>query len=130
MPDDNVQPEPIHRPLTEEERRLLTWLVEHGHPDTAGYLPQIPAVMVAGRCGCGCPTLDLAVAGKQADIRSVSTVIAHFCGRTPDGVMVGVMLHVREGLLSELEVYRLDTATVFSLPCPENLEPFGPDADT
>src|SRR5712692_528441 len=94
---------PDNRPLTDEEREFLTWLLEHGEPSATEYLSQIPSLTVVGRCSCGCPTIDLALAGKHG--RGESTIVADFIGDTPEGALVGVIVHVREGLLSELEVY-------------------------
>ncbi len=105
---------------------LLTWLLEHGEPGATDYLSQIPLVRVVGQCGCGCPTLDLAVAGKEATRGSRSTIVADCCGTTPEGAFIGVMVHVREGILSELEAYSLSDLKKFSFPRPENLKPFGP----
>jgi hypothetical protein len=52
---------------------------------------------------------------------SSSTIIADFCGTTPDGSLVGVMVHVREGILSELEGYSLSDTKTFAFPQPETL---------
>jgi hypothetical protein len=117
---------PQNRSLTSEELKLLTWLLKHGEPEAIEYLSQIPSVKVIGQCSCGCPTIDLAVGDKQATRGSSSTIIAEFCGTTPEGAFVGVMVHVREGILSELDVYSLSDFKNFSLPRPESLEPFGP----
>src|SRR5580704_17628646 len=117
---------PQNRPLNSDERELLTWLLKHGEPEAAEHLSQISSVRVIGQCGCGCPTIDLAVGDKQAARASASTIIAEFCGTTLEGAFVGVMVHVREGILSELEAYSLSDKKKFSFPRPESLEPFGP----
>ena len=110
------------RPLTEDERALLAWLLEHGCP-TPAEKAQLSSVRVAGHCDCGCRTVHLAVAGKQAPLARESAIIADFFGKDPNGVFVGVMLHVREGLLSELEVYSLNDVKTYALPRPEELQP-------
>src|SRR3989442_4802048 len=56
---------PEERPLTMEERTLLEWLIAHGVPNASRYSSQIPRAKVVSRCTCGCPTIDLAVDGKQ-----------------------------------------------------------------
>lgn len=127
-----MQPEaaktiPLDRPLSDGECRLLTWLLEHGASGATEYLSQIPAVRVIGQCSCGCPSLDLAVSGKHGT--GGSTIVAEFCGTTPEGAFVGVMVHVREDLLSELEAYSLSDIKRFSFPDPEVLSPFGPPDD-
>jgi hypothetical protein len=54
-------------------------------------------------------------------------LFASFCGTTPEGAFAGVMVHVREGILSELEAYALSDAKKFSFPRSEALKSFGPD---
>jgi hypothetical protein len=117
---------PQDRVLSADERELLIWLLEHGAPEAADYLSQIPFVRVIGQCGCGCPTLELAVGGKEVTRGSSSTIVADFCGTTPEGAFVGVMVHVREGLLSELEAYSLSNLKKFPFPRSDSLKPFGP----
>jgi hypothetical protein len=110
------------RPLTTEERTLLEWLVAHGFPNAGKYAAQLPRVTVASRCACGCPTIDLVVDGSQTS--GASELIADFEGRSPEGVSVGVILHCREGQLSELEVYPIDEIEgPFALPNPSTLVP-------
>jgi hypothetical protein len=110
-----MEPTPDVRPLTAEERSLLEWLIEHGTRNASAYLPQLDTVSVVSRCHCGCPTIDLAVAGKAAPPGG-STVLADFDGVSPEGVQVGVILHALDGLLAELEVYDLTGGEEFSLP--------------
>jgi hypothetical protein len=116
---------PQNRSLTDAERALLEWLLQHSTA-TPEEKAQLPSVRVIGRCSCGCCTIDLAVDGKSASPGTRCEIIADFCGTTPEGVFVGVMLHVCEGRLSELEVYSLDDAKTFSLPHLEALQPFAP----
>jgi hypothetical protein len=110
------------RPLTTEERALLDWLVAHGLPNAHWYAAQLDRVTVASRCTCGCPTIDLAVDGKH--VSGASELIADAEGRSPEGISVGVILHCREGQLSELEVYPIDEVKGrFALPNPSTLVP-------
>lgn len=110
------------RPLSTEERTLLEWLLAHGCPNAGRYAAQLPHVTVVSRCACGCPTIDLAVEGKQTF--GASELVADVEGRSPDGISVGVILHGREGQLAELEVYPIDeTHGPFALPSPSTLVP-------
>ena len=114
---------PEVRPLTDQERRLLEWLLQHGTPQAADYLHQLPRVSVVSRCGCGCPTIDLAVGGYAASPGSATTILADGFGVSPEGVHCGIILHGREGLISELEVYPNEwERRAFSLPHIENIE--------
>ena len=113
------------RELRPEERRLLEWLLNHGTPAAAPFLEQLPMVSVVSRCGCGCPTIDLAVSGHAAPVSSPSTILADAEGVSPEGVRVGVIVHGREGLISELEIYSMAGEAIFSLPRIVDLESFG-----
>jgi hypothetical protein len=81
-----------------------------------------PSVAVVARCTCGCPTLDLAVRGRTSRTVGVSTILADALGQSPEGVPVNVILHAREGEISELKVISMDATEVFSMPKPEMLE--------
>ena len=76
-----------------------------------------------GRCTCGCPSLDLAVAGNTKHTTGPSEILAAFDGTTDEGVPVGVILHAREGQTSKLEVYAItDFEGTFGLPKIQSLK--------
>lgn len=58
-------------------------------------------------------------------------MLADFEGTTSEGIEVGIILHAREGQLSELEIFAMpDVDTAFGLPKIESLRPTGsPPAD-
>jgi hypothetical protein len=119
---------PDIRLLTADERQLLEWLLSHGTSEAATYLEQLPRVSVFARCGCGCPSIDLAVGERAAQLFSPSTILADAAGKSPEGVGVGIIVHGREGLISELEVYSLAGEDVrFTLPRIEDIDRY--DAD-
>jgi hypothetical protein len=124
MVTPGVVPDP--RPLTDRERLLLGELLRHGTRAAAPYAGQLPQVTVVSRCSCGCPTLDLAVAGRSASPGSPSTTLAGAAGVSPEGVLFEIILHGREGIISELEVYAPAGADgPFTLPGIERIEFFG-----
>lgn len=121
MDDNESEPligtRPEHRPLTDAERALLEWLIAHGGPEAQQYAPQLSQVRVVARCTCGCPTIDLAIGERQRRTVGASVLLADFDGVTPEGIEVGVILHAREGELSELEVYaKPEVDGSFNLP--------------
>lgn len=117
-------PIPDIRPLSVEELSLLSWLLQHGAEKAAAYLPQLQEVTVVSRCGCGCPTVDFAVCGRVARPGCPSTILAEAVGDSPEGVRVSLILHARDSLLSELEVYDLTGLDhPFTLPRIVDLEP-------
>ena len=116
---------PERRPLTEEERKLLEWLLTNGSPEAKPYLSQIANVNVVGKCTCGCPTIDLALGDRAQRKTAPSTILADFVGKSPEGVEVGVIVHAREREISELEVYAIpDWKGPFNLPSVESLKQF------
>jgi hypothetical protein len=118
---------PEARPLSVQERRLLEELLRQGTPESEAYVGQLPLVTVASRCPCGCPTIDLTVAGRSASPDTPTTILAVGSGVSPEGVPFEVILHGREGLISELEVDSLTAEGPFTLPRVEDIEFFGQD---
>jgi len=116
---------PERRLLTQEERKLLEWLLANGSREAKPYISQIAKVNVVGRCTCGCPTIDLALGNREQRKTALSIILADFTGKTPEGIEVGVIVHAREGEISELEVYAIpDWKAPFNLPSIESLKQF------
>ena len=108
-----------NRNLTSEERHLLMWLISHGTPEAQDYIPQIEKLRVISRCSCGCPTVDF------YPPKGPSEILADFYGVTAENVEVGVILHARDGRISELEVYSVaQQEKPFGLPKLETLKTF------
>jgi len=112
---------PVERNLSSSERTLLQWLLMHGSSDASKYMSQIDSLRIVSKCGCGCPTVDFALqSGRKV---GGSDIVAEAGGKSPEGISVGVILHVRDDELSELEVYSTEGLDVpFSLPTPDSLE--------
>jgi hypothetical protein len=100
-----------HRALSEKEVDLIRWLLMK--TNNSGLIEQIEKTRVISKCGCGCPTIDLQVEGFESKPLGLTLSAEGFA---PEGIPVGVILHVRGGLLSELEVYSEDGTKEFSLP--------------
>lgn len=116
---------PDARELSRDERALLDRLLLHGASAAKPYVEQLLRVTVASRCGCGCPTIDLAVDGRTASPGSPTLILSEAGGVSPEGISFGVILHGREGLISELEVYPVDGEGAFTLPDIEKIEFYG-----
>jgi hypothetical protein len=110
---------PDERPLSQEEISLLKWLLSHGGSNASQYEKQISDLRVVSRCGCGCPTVDFALGTGRKD--GPSNIIADAEGTSSEGVRVGVIVHVRETEISELEVFSLSGEKNVSLPRLESL---------
>ena len=121
MADDLTIPE--RRKLSLDERKLIEWLLTNGTTEARSFASQLPLLTVVSRCTCGCPSVDLAIGERESRTVGASTILADAIGHSPDGSAVGVILHARQGEISELEVYSQDgEAKIFSLPKPEMLE--------
>jgi len=117
---------PVERTLFENERILLEWLLARPSSDVSGsdlskYKSQVDKTSRRSQVWMWLPDRRFCT-WVGSKIRSVRN-----CGRSgrkiAEGVSVGVILHAREGELSELEVYStqgLDTS--FTLPIPDSLE--------
>jgi hypothetical protein len=95
----------LKRPLTQEERNLVIWLLQHSHIDASFLLPQVDHLNVASKCTCGCPTIDFGLDGFPVERRGeglVSDWLAEI-----DGELVGVMLFQSNDRISSLEIYSL-----------------------
>jgi hypothetical protein len=119
---------PVERTLSDNERILLEWLLARPSSEVSGsdvskYKSQVARLRVAAKCGCGCPTVDSALGSDRKC--GASDIVAEAGGKSPEGVSVGVILHAREGELSELEVYSTQGLDIsFTLPLPDALEDY------
>jgi hypothetical protein len=106
-----------HRRLSQVERALLDDLLAH---DFAGVEPlreQARNVLASRGCECGCGTINLMPQDQDAP-RSTSSSPTEVEGRVlgADGADTGgLLLFLKDGLLSSLEVYSYDEP----LPLPE-----------
>ena len=109
--------EPLDRTLTQDERDLVRWLIEHSFvKDAARLLPQVEKLSVVSKCNCGCPTIDFALEGKPAAPKGqgfISDWLADV-----NGMPVYVQLWIsKDDQISSLEVGSLPgTDQPFGLP--------------
>jgi hypothetical protein len=114
------------RMLREHERGILEKLLEHHPFDGRGELLKQLDSATARRIeeyndNYGSIELHVAVP-VCADVQYRVPVEAEYLD--DDGVPVWVLLHVRNGVMCELEICRADGRPLISPPKPERLEPF------
>jgi len=115
--------ESLKRSLTDHEKLLIRWLIEHGNPGSDQFLPQIDRLTVVGICKCGCPTVDFALDGDPVSQKGAKLISDHLA--ESDGESVGVMLFQTDGKISSLEVYSLaGSDQPFGLPPIESLHAY------
>jgi hypothetical protein len=107
------------RPLSERELELIEALLGGAGAGALRYLAQLERARVVGGCGCGCPSIDLEVEGGGAEGSASPLLMAD--GESPEGEPVGVILWVRGGFLSGLEVHPWNGSVSIRLPDPAAL---------
>jgi hypothetical protein len=111
------------RPLSEAERAIITRLLSLDFPGRDGLAEQLRSASVRPVDEYG--SLAIETSGRPASVHKRIPVEAE--GRDEDGVAVYLLLHVVDGLASELEIYKADgspllrkvdasSLQVFSLP--------------
>ena len=56
-----------NRQLTDHERRLVRWMLQHGGPEALEFLTQLElAEVTPWRCPCGCASINFQIRGKLA----------------------------------------------------------------
>lgn len=102
----------------------MRWMLTHGGPLAASYLPQLDSALVAGRCPCGCASIDFSVGGATPPAEAGIEVLADFQWPDAGGGSCGVFAFARGGLLGGLEVWSIDgQVTPDVLPTPDVLTP-------
>jgi hypothetical protein len=111
------------RPLTNEERKLLTFMLDVPFPGRDELQRQLPHVRVSAECGCGiegCPVRILWVPPVEgvapAPVGRRVPVTAR--GHDRDGMFIQVLVHVVDGWLDELEAWRGDLGPFLQFPDP------------
>ncbi|MGD9854288.1 MAG: hypothetical protein AB7U20_04980 [Planctomycetaceae bacterium] len=113
-----------NRELTDHERRLVRWMLEHGGPEAMAFLPQLElAEVTPWRCPCGCASINFRIRGKTAPPPGVHP-IADFVFGEKDA-LCGIFVYEKDGILSGLEVCGYAVDAPKALPEPEALRPIG-----
>jgi hypothetical protein len=112
----------VNRELTDHERRLVRWMLEHGIPEAAGFLAQLElAEVTPWKCGCGCASINFQIRGRPKAPPGVHLLADFLFG--DDRNLSGIFVYEKDGILSGLEVYGLSCDAPKSLPEPEELRP-------
>lgn len=100
------------RALSQQEQRVLRWLLEHGGATASSHLDEIENLRVVARCGCGCATIDF----QPAAGAPLQTLSEHSWSDDA-GHAFGIAAYAIGDRLGCLEVWSLDgNATPVSLP--------------
>jgi hypothetical protein len=112
-----------NRQLTEPERRLIRWMLEHGEPKARSFLSQLElAEVTPWHCPCGCASINFEIKGYPIPAPGCHPIADFVFGETNN--LSGIFVFEKHGVLGGLEVYGLAGDAPKSLPEPEALRPF------
>jgi hypothetical protein len=113
---------PSTRPLTDHERALALWMLEHGKPEALQYIEQlVGAEVTSWRCVCGCASFNFKITGKPEAPAGVSILGDYVVGEADESF--GIFIYQSDGILSGVEVYSLAADAARALPEPDQLRP-------
>lgn len=104
------------RDLRPHEQALLQRLLSRDFPGNASLREQAKNVKVAQECGCGCPSIVFAVSANARPAEVLQRVPVEAEYRDADGMGLHFLLHVNDGFLRELEMFREDSEPIKELP--------------
>jgi len=114
---------PEDRALSDDERVLVGWMLEHGESHATSFLQQLEQASVSSRCPCGCASVNFSVAGKESSVTGMD-ILSDYVWEDAEGHKFGVFVFARGGLLAGLDLYSVDgAATPTWLPKPKQLHP-------
>ena len=111
-----------NRPLTEEERTLARYMLQHGSTEAHDFLEQLErAEVTPWRCPCGCASINFQLGGLAPAPPGVH-MLGDFVFES-NGEHYGAFIYSCEGILSGIEVYGLSGDAPPFLPAPLSLRP-------
>ncbi|MCP3464289.1 MULTISPECIES: hypothetical protein [unclassified Bradyrhizobium] len=116
-----------NRPLTDAERDLARWMLQHGTEEAKQYMDQLElAEVTPWRCRCGCASINFQIKG-HAEAPPGAHILGEFLVNESDHKS-GVFIYSSCGLLRGIEVYGLTGDAPPLLPRPEILSVFEVDS--
>jgi hypothetical protein len=112
-----------NRPLTDDERHLFRWMLEHGATEEAvQYLEQLErAEVMPWKCPCGCVSMRFQIQGHAPAPPGVHILGDFLIGE--GDYLSGVFIYSCDGLLSGIEFYSMASDAARQSPRPEDLRP-------
>jgi hypothetical protein len=110
------------RPLTNEEKQLLRWLLNNGNPGSDSFIPQIDRALVTAKCNCGCASIYLTVDDRAKEEKAGWTIVSDYQWRSDSGNLCGIMVFAQNNFLILLDLWSIDGVEVpAQLPDPTRL---------
>jgi len=109
-----------NRALSDDERQLVRWMLEHGGPEAAAFLPQLDhAEVTPWKCPCGCASINFQIRGRPEAPPGVHVLADFNFGQ--DESPFGIFVYESGGILSGLEVVGYAGDAPRALPHPDEL---------
>ena len=113
----------MNRPLTDAEKHLIRWMLEHGTPEAKSFLPQLEKAQVTPwRCSCGCASINLSVEGFPEPSGGLRPLADFIFDSEKD--LGGIFVFEQNGVLAGIEIYGFAGDAPKSLPSPDSLREF------
>jgi hypothetical protein len=104
------------RPISASEQAVLDHVLGGGSPEALRLRQQVPSLVAVARCDCGCPTIEFDTPGAASDAVSFPLdVEGQVLGRD-DEPPVDILVFVRDGRLSSLELVSYGDGTPSEWP--------------
>lgn len=91
-----------NRDLTNEEVRLVRWLLENGEPSARRYLDQLDDLRVVSKCACGCASINF------VEEPGGMKILGDFKFMHRAGGQIGVFAFAINDRLAGLELWSID----------------------
>src|SRR5688500_18166398 len=95
---------PEDRPLSDEERSLVRWMLAHGESYAPAFLSQLDDARVSSRCRCGCASVNFSVARSEPNTTGMD-VLSDYLWEDAEGHRFGAFVFARGGALAGLDVW-------------------------
>ncbi len=103
------------------ERAVLLHLLQPEFPGKPELLKQANLAKVRSTCTCGCPSILLTLPPTTAQAKVLQRVPVEAESQDVDGVGIHFLLHVVDGMLREIEIFREDSEPIKKMPALETL---------
>jgi hypothetical protein len=110
----------VPRPLVDEERLLLNRLLTRDFPGRDALKDQLRSVRVAADC-LTCASRELTVPSEVTRAGIARRIPVEATGSDEDGVPIHILLHVVDGVISSVEVFRDDGGEIRRMPSVDSL---------
>ncbi len=108
------------RPPSRDEHQLFHRLMEAEFPGKSAIVDQLHGVRVRSIDPEGSLELQPSSGSKKAEV--IRRIPVEAAGRDDDGIIIHVLLHVVDGIVKELEIYKDDGSVIKSFPRSHNLD--------